>query len=552
MIRRQPEPPALPGMLTPPPGPVRRAWDLVRRYKREALPYYAAAAHGCTVEAYAALGNPGTSEIVAFSLTAAAAATATVVSVAKDWTKGVVVSTGLTAAMAWTSWQTADPSPMAGLIVLAPLTTAAGIPYWRSLGARHERDVDRAEHRLDRETDVEIAKIKALEAAYRARAQVIPRQPEAPAIETVADRGELPTVEWPGARPGLSITDPIPLSDRTAINLVGGHVLIGGGTDAGKSNLVHVVACTVITRRNARLLGIDMKPGAVELGIYRKAGARIASTKRDALDLLRWVRDEGVRRGEAMGATIHDEGTLTRSWTATEDEGDKHLVLFIDELAELVDADPEAAKILKSHTRLLRAMGITIVAATQSPSRAVFGGDTDGRGQYGTRICVATFEPIQTNLILGQGAHGGGWRADQLDGRGSFLIQSRQHRDPDPDRGYWMTDPVLAGHVNNWAVDAPQHRDAEPDPYAKPEPKPGRIDNATELITKHLHEHGPSTPEDVAEAIGRPDKIVSFRTLMRRHATNGIYATTGDGRYKIPAGKQTTSNVVRFRDRRNA
>jgi hypothetical protein len=546
-------------MLPPPPGPVRRArrWlaGHLGRLRFELAPVVGAAVYGAAVDVYAATGHDA-EPAIAFGIAAGGCGAVGVYLIAKDEPEPVAAYRlgSACAALTWGSWQLAsDGAVFPGVILGSVATALISIPYWRSLGARHERDTDRAERRLDREADIEIARIRALEAAYKARAQVIPRQPEAPAIETIADRGELPTVEWPGARPGLSITDPIPLSDRTAINLVGGHVLIGGGTDAGKSNLVHIVACTVITRGNARLLGIDMKPGAVELGIYRKAGARIASTKADALDLLRWVRDEGIRRGEAMGATIHDEGTLTRSWTATEAEGDEHLVLFIDELAELVDADPEAAKILKSHTRLLRAMGITIVAATQSPSRAVFGGDTDGRGQYGTRICVATFEPIQTNLILGQGAHGGGWRADLLDGRGSFLIQSRQHRDPDPDRGYWMTDPVLAGHVNNWAVEAPTHRDAEPEVFARPESAFESTGTVTGDILAYLSDRA-ATPKEVAEAIGH-DNPGAIRARMSQLASpsQAKLVSLGDGRYKASKdGKAIAGNVVRFQRRAKA
>jgi S-DNA-T family DNA segregation ATPase FtsK/SpoIIIE len=411
------------------------------------------------------------------------------------------------------------------------------VPYWRFVASRRD-------HHTDIAAQVEVAKFDAMKAVAKLQ---IPAQRAAPAIESVPADAELPTVEWPGARTGLTIAEPVPLSDRTAVQLVGGHVLIGGGTDAGKSNLVHLVACTVITRRNALLVGIDMKPGAVELGIYRKAGARIASTKRDAVDLLHWVRDEGIRRGEAMGATIHDEGTLTRSWTAT--EKDPHLVLVIDELAELVDADPEAAKILKSHTRLLRAMGITVVAATQSPSRHVFGGDSDSRGQYGTRICVATFEPTQTNIILGQGAHGAGWRADQLDGRGSFLIQSRQHRDPQPDRAYWMTDQALADHVNAHATGQPaQHRDAEPEAFARPAASFTPTGSITGDILAYLDDCS-AAPREVADAIG--GNADSVRARMSQLAAKGELVSDGNGNYKTTKeGKAIAGNVIRFRQHR--
>lgn len=541
MIPRQPEPPAIPGVIPSPPGPIRRACQLARRYWWEALPAYVAIPIGTAIELHAAT-NPDWETPLFYSASATTLATAAYLArTHKPSAFGLGSAAG---ACAWATAVTAGAPTVPALIVGTAATIGASTQYWRLLGKT------RADHRaVERQQahDVEMAQLAVMK-AYAGAAR-IPGQREAPTLESTTGHGDLPTVEWPGARPGLSIADPIPLSDHTSITLPGGHVLIGGGTDAGKSNLVHVIASTVITRRNARLLGIDMKPGAVELGIYRKAGARIASSKRDALDLLHWVRDEGIRRGEAMGATIHDDGTLTRSWTAT--EADPHLVLVIDELAELVDADAEAAKILKSHTRLLRAMGITVLAATQSPSRHVFGGDTDGRGQYGTRICVATYEPTQTNLILGQGAHGSGWRADQLDGRGSFLIQSRQHRDPEPDRAYLMTDRALAQHANNWALTVPAHRDAEPEAFDEPaEPAFETTGTTTGDILKYLAEHT-GTPAEVAAATSRNKD--SVRALMSKLTRDGHLISLGDGRYRAAkSGAAIAGNVIQIAGRRKA
>lgn len=548
MIPDRQDTPALPGMFPDRGGLLARATRALRhhavRLRWELAPFYGSATFGAVVELHAATG-PGWGTPLAYGVVAAVSAGATLPLV--DRQPAVAYGTAsLAAATAWASWQTAAGPGVEGGVILALLTTGLSVRYWRYIAERRD-------HHADNQVAVEVERYRAISRT----AAPIPAQRAAPAIEAPhddTDVADLPTVEWPGARPGLSITDPIPLSDRVSIVLPGGHVLVGGGTDAGKSNIVHIIASTVITRSNAQLLGIDMKPGAVELGVYRKAGARIASSKRDALDMLVWVRDEGERRGERMGATIHDEGTLTRSWTPTEQ--DPHLVLVIDELAELVDAAPDAAKILKSHTRLLRAMGITVLAATQSPSRHVFGGDSDSRGQYGTRICVATFEPTQTNIILGQGAHGAGWRADLLDGRGSFLIQSRNHRSPAPDRAYYMTDRALAQHVNNWAAvrGAAQPED-EPEAFPTPEPapRPGRIENATQLITDYLRDHGPATPEEVAEALGYPEKLRSFRTLMRRHAGTGLFKTVGDGtKYAVNDRKRVAGNVVRFPARDNA
>lgn len=543
MIPTEPDP------RTPPPGIIPMPSSTARRIARwtrdqcirlrwEAAPLAGAAAYGLTVQAYAA-ATPGWGEPAAFAGTSVLLAGATLPLVDRQPVTAYATGVGSVAA-AWGCWQLAAGPSLGGTILGSVTTIAASIPYWRFIAARRD-------HHADQAVTVDIARYQAMGAVAAAR---IPAPRDVPALETTPASADLPTATWPGARTGLPITDPIAVSDRTAINLVGGHVLVGGGTDAGKSNIVHVIACTVLARTNARLLGIDMKPGSVELGVYRKAGARIASSKSDALDLLHWIRDEGERRGELMGATIHDAGTLTRSWTATEQ--DPHLVLVIDELAELVDAAPKAAHLLKSHTRLLRAMGITVLAATQSPSRHVFGGDSDSRGQYGTRICVATFEPTQTNIILGQGAHGAGWRADQLDGRGSFLIQSRQHRDPRPDRAYWMTDRALADHVNAHATGRPaQHRDAEPEAFARPAAASFTpTGSITGDILAYLDDRS-ATPREVADAIG--GNADSVRARISQLAAKGELVNDGNGNYKTTKeGKVIAGNVIRFRQHRKA
>jgi hypothetical protein len=538
VIPTQPDPYATPpGMLPAPGGRLARATRALRhhavRLRWEALPLLGAGIYGTAVQAYA-LTDPSWGEPAAFAGTSALLAAATLPLVDRQPVTAYATGAG-SAACAWGCWQLAAGPSVGGSILGTVAAVAASIPYWRFIAARRD-------HYADQAVVVETERYRALGRT----ASAIPAQREAPAIEQAdGARPVLPVAPWPGVPQGRSITAPIALSDRTAITLPGRHVLIGGGTDMGKSGLLHVVCCNVLACADARLLGIDMKPGAVELGIYRHAGARIASTGEAAHRLLADVSAEGERRGKEMGAVVHPDGsiTLTRSWTPSADR--PQWVVVIDELAELVDEVPEAADLLRSHTRLLRALGITVVSGCQITSKRVFGGDTDGRGQYSTRICVKTFDAGQTNTIMGQGSHGAGIRPDRLTAPGEFVIVSRDHDGLAVDRAYLLTNEVLAAHVQRHAATPAEHPDAEPDAFRAPAgPVWESTGTTTGDILKYLTEHT-AAPADVARATGRNKD--SVRALMSKLAKDGLLVSLGDGRYKAAKkGEIIAGNVVRF------
>jgi hypothetical protein len=549
VIPRQPEPPAIPGVVQPPaPVPRRIArWtrDQCIRLRWEIAPLAVTTAYGTAVETYA-LTSPGWGEPTAFGVLGAALTAGTLPLV--DRHQVAAYATGAGAAVSfWSCWQLAAGPSFGGVLIGGLLSVVGSIPYWRFIASRRD-------HHADNAIQVETAKYAAMQAYAQ-----IPGQRQAPEIETVADEdrtpqpGDFPETPWPGVPDGKSIADPVRFSDRTNVTLLGGHVLLGGGTDFGKSGLVHLVCCDVLACRDAVLMGIDMKYGAVELGVYRHAGARIASTPDDALQLLKDVRAEGKRRGDLLGVTVHPNGELSlkRKWTPTPDG--PQWVVVIDELAELVDEVPEAAELLRSHTRLLRSMGITIVAGCQITSRRVFGGDTDGRGQYGTRVCVRTFDAGQTNMIMGQGMHGAGVRPDLLQQPGEFVIISRHHDGRTPDRAYLLSNEAIAGHVRQYATgDTAMPPETEPEAFpAAPEPAFQPTGSVTGDILAYLADRA-ATPKEVADAIGHPNPdAVRARMSQLREARQLV--KDKHGRYAATqGGKVIASNVVRFHSRRKA
>jgi len=513
------------------------------RYRWEALPYYGAVTYGTAVELHAATG-PGWGTPLAYGITAGLSGAAALPLVDRN-PAAAYGCASLAAALGWASWQTAaGPGPEGG-ILLAVATTGLSIPYWRFIASRRD-------HHADQTTAVEIARYGAIKATAIPAQRPAPAIETAPPTETTPQAGDFPIVPWPGARTGLSITDPIRLSDTTEIVLPGGHVLVGGGTDMGKSGIIHNICCNVIVRADARLWCIDMKPGAVELGIYRHAGARVASTPDAALAMLRELTAEGKRRGDLLGANVGPDGqfTLTRAWKPTPEN--PQIVLVIDELAELTAACPEAADELRSHTRLLRALGASVIAGSQITSRNTTGGNTDARGQFGTRIGVRVFEPGQTNMIMGQGAHGAGIRLDLLQQPGEFLILSRHHDGKTPDRAYLLTDRDIADHVRAHSTGATTLPvDTEPAAFAEPaapaEPAFETTGSVTGDILAYLKNRS-ATPKEVASAIGgKPDAV---RARMSQLAAQQQLTKDAQGRYRATkAGAVIAGNVIRFHQR---
>lgn len=281
-------------------------------------------------------------------------------------------------------------------------------------------------------------------------------------------------VTWPG--PGItSIEQPMPLGvypdgSEILLDLVAGHVLLAGGTDMGKSGAVNVIIGNLVACADAQVLGIDMKPGALELGPWRRNMIALADAPDLARQVLMMVKAEMIRRGRYLSTLRGPNGEPVRKWTS---EHGPYWVLVIDELAELLRQAPDVAAELITINQVARAMGIRVVAATQSPSEKAFGGQgTDARQQYSTRIGLPVFESTPINMIFGSGAYGAGWRLDWLDLPGKVMVASKRYKEPNEGRCYWVSDAQIVATSMQYEPDdaAATALAAEPEPEHEPEP----------------------------------------------------------------------------------
>jgi hypothetical protein len=170
----------------------------------------------------------------------------------------------------------------------------------------------------------------------------------------------------------------------------------------------------------------------------------LAATPEQAHALLDWLKQELAERGEILAQHGDQE------WDP-EEHGRPAIWVIEDELAELVrqgDIGPwkkdPASKKQESLLALMRFAGMHLLSATQQPSRKVFGGTTDARGNYANRLSTRMNDADHRRFIFGNTP---GWEPGKLDQPGKFLLQSPVHQVPAPYKGMWLTGDEFRAEV---------------------------------------------------------------------------------------------------------
>lgn len=300
------------------------------------------------------------------------------------------------------------------------------------------------------------------------------------------------------------------------------HTLVAGASDWGKSGIVNLILKRLNRCEDVDLYGIDMKPGAPELGPWRDRMKALATNAVEARALLEWLRDECDRRGAILAelskqAMAEGRGPV-RKWVPG--VHGSAIFLVTDELAELVRQDPELAEMYESLLAIMRFLAMQCISATQQPSRRVFGGSTDARGNYANRLSTRAGEAGHAPLIFGQGCQTKGWRPELLDLPGKFLAQTPEHDTPRVYRAEYVSDTDIAEEVGFFYSDI---KDTEEQPALTDEPwveqfAPLRFPDGTtigrdqwpDLYRAFAGLEGGATKKELAQACG-----ISRDTAMR-------------------------------------
>ncbi len=193
----------------------------------------------------------------------------------------------------------------------------------------------------------------------------------------------------------------------------GPHLLLGGTTGSGKSELLRTLAGSLAVAHSPadlQFVFFDFKGGA-GLGTLRKfphTSSLITDLGGDAMDrTLASLRAELHLREAALAACEAADSDSYRAAALhhgaverTGAHGMAHLVVIIDEFRVLVDQFPDAMAELMRIAAVRRSLGIHLVMATQRPQGAL---NADIRANVTSSICLRVQSTFDSTDVIGTG-----------------------------------------------------------------------------------------------------------------------------------------------------
>jgi hypothetical protein len=201
------------------------------------------------------------------------------------------------------------------------------------------------------------------------------------------------------------------------------HILISGKTGGGKSKLVQLLVARTLGAQDVVRIGIDCKPGAVELGLFEESMHMLAKNTLDA-----------VRVHHGLKALIDERGLILQENDADtwRPEFGTEILVASDERAVVLRDFPDAGPLIEHNMQMGRFVKVKFLDATQTPSGGVYGKRTDARHQYGIRIGFYNESTVNT-MVFGGKATSDGWRLERLENApGKMLVRCYGHNVPRP------------------------------------------------------------------------------------------------------------------------
>jgi S-DNA-T family DNA segregation ATPase FtsK/SpoIIIE len=199
------------------------------------------------------------------------------------------------------------------------------------------------------------------------------------------------------------------------------HILIAGTTGSGKSGCINTMLCSILLRATpdeVRMILVD--PKRVELGLYESIPhllTPVVSSPKAASAVLTNVLTEMEHRYERMSiARARNLVELNRVLTARGEQALPHLLIVIDELADMMMVSPQEVEdgVIRLAQKS-RAVGIHLVLATQRPSVDVITGMI--KANVPSRIAFAVSSQTDSRVILDTSG------AESLLGQGDMLFK---------------------------------------------------------------------------------------------------------------------------------
>jgi DNA segregation ATPase FtsK/SpoIIIE, S-DNA-T family len=245
------------------------------------------------------------------------------------------------------------------------------------------------------------------------------------------DLAEGEKVAWPLAKSGtVDLFRPFPLGVDPKGKAVTGELmytnwLVGSIPGMGKTFLVKLPVLAAGLDERAEVWAFELK-GTGDLAFAEQYATRYASGFDDeeiaaAAKALRDLRAECKRRVRIIKGLPKDlcpENKVTSELASRKDLGLHPLVVAIDECQELFthpEFGKEAAELAEKIIKLGRALGISLILATQRPDKDSL--PTGVSANVGTRACLRVMGQVENDMILGTSAYKSGVRATMFTSR---------------------------------------------------------------------------------------------------------------------------------------
>jgi len=194
------------------------------------------------------------------------------------------------------------------------------------------------------------------------------------------------------------------------------HLLVGGTTGSGKSVCLHSLLLSLQLRHTPDTLHlalidpkrVDFQPYAKLPNLYRHEIATEVTTAREMLEDL--VAEMEKRYGTFSRLGVSNIGEARRKGQVL-----PYIVVFVEEMAELVTRDKDIEPLIASLARKARAAGIHLVLATQRPDAKTFTGQI--RSNIPGRIALMVQKSNESTIILDETG------AEHLLGQGDMLLR---------------------------------------------------------------------------------------------------------------------------------